>query len=77
MEDSFNSEGEGPYDGGMDARVVSKDLVDMKTKGSVELKVAAARVEGRVSQLPSTVQLLGFVPVVRAVAGVTRFITGP
>jgi hypothetical protein len=56
---------------------VSKDLVDMKTKDSVELKVAAARLEGHVSQLPSTGQLLGFVPAVRAIARVTRFITGP
>lgn len=56
---------------------VSKDLTDIKTKDLVELKVAAAKLEGRVSQLPSTVQLLGFVLAVLAIAGATRFITGP
>jgi hypothetical protein len=56
---------------------VSKDLVDIRTKDLVELKVAAAKLEGRVSQPPSTVQLLGFDPAVLAIAGVTRFITGP
>jgi hypothetical protein len=100
LEGSFNSEGGGPYDGGMEARVarleaglsdikatlarlepvlsqVSKDLVDIRTKDLVELKVAAAKLEGRVSQLPSTIQLLGFVLAVPTIAGVTRFITGP
>lgn len=107
MEGSFNSDGEGPYGGGMEARVVrleaglsdikatlarlepvlsqvskdlgqlSKDVAEIKTKDLVELKVAAAKLEGRVSQLPSTVQLLGFVLAVLAIAGVTRFITGP
>lgn len=100
MEGSFNSEGGGPYDGGMEARVarleaglsdikatlarlepvlsqVSKDLVDIRTKDLVELKAAAAKLEGRVSQLPSTIQLLGFVLAVPTIAGVTRFITGP
>ena len=121
MEGSFNSEGGGPYGGGMEARVarletgvseiklalarlepvlgqVSKDLADFRSdikdlrsemkdvkseiadlrqKDLVELKVAAAKLEGRVSQLPSTVQLLGFVLAVLAIAGVTRFITGP
>ena len=113
MEGSFNSEGEGPYGGGMEARVarleagmsdikatlgrlepvlgqmskdlgqiskdlgqLSKDVVDIKTKDLVELKVAAAKLEERVSQLPSTVQLLGFVLAVLAIAGITRFITG-
>ena len=56
---------------------VSKDLVDIRTKDLVELKVAAAKLEGRVSQLPSTIQLLGFVLAVPTIAGVTRFITGP
>jgi hypothetical protein len=50
---------------------VSKDLVDIRTKDLVELKVAAAKLEGRVSQLPSTIQLLGFVLAVPAIAGVT------
>ena len=107
MEGSFNSEGGGPYDGGMEARVtrleaglsdikatlarlepvlsqvskdlaqVSKDVVDIRTKDLVELKAAAAKLEGRVSQLPSTIQLLGFVLAVPTIAGVTRFITGP
>ena len=56
---------------------VSKDLVDIRTKDLVELKVAAAKLEGRVSQLPSTIQLLGFVLAVPTIAGVTRFVTGP
>ena len=56
---------------------VSKDLVDIRTKDLVELKAAAAKLEGRVSQLPSTIQLLGFVLAVPTIAGVTRFITGP
>jgi predicted nucleic acid-binding Zn-ribbon protein len=56
---------------------LSEDLTDIKSKDLVELKVAAAKLEGRVSQFPSTVQLLGFVPAVLAIAGVTRFITGP
>ncbi len=56
---------------------VSKDLADIKAKDLVELKVAAAKLEGRVSQLPSTVQLLGSVLAVPAIAGVTRFTTGP
>ncbi len=100
MEGSFNSEGKGPYGGGVEARVarfeaglsdvkptlarlepvlsqVSKDLADIKTKDLVELKVAAAKLDGRVSQLPSTVQLPGFVRAVLAIAGVTRLIKGP
>ncbi len=56
---------------------VSMDLVDIRTKDLVELKAAAAKLEGRVSQLPSTIQLLGFVLAVPTIAGVTRFITGP
>lgn len=56
---------------------MSKDVADIKSKDLVELKVAAAKLDGRVSQLPSTVQLLGFVLAVLAIAGVTRFITGP
>ena len=56
---------------------LSKDVADIKSKDLVELKVAAAKLDGRVSQLPSTVQLLGFVLAVLAIAGVTRFITGP
>ena len=56
---------------------VSKNVVDIRTKDLVELKVAAAKLEGRVSQLPSTIQLLGFVLAVLTIAGVTRFITGP
>ncbi len=56
---------------------VSKDLVDIRTKDLVELKAAAAKLEGRVSQLPSTIQLLGFVLAVPTIAGVTRFIMGP
>ena len=56
---------------------LSKGLADIKTKDLVELKVAAAKLEGRVSQLPSTVQLLGFVLAVLAIAGATRLITGP
>ena len=56
---------------------VSKDLVDIRTKDLVELKAAAAKLEGHVSQLPSTIQLLGFVLAVPTIAGVTRFITGP
>lgn len=56
---------------------VSKDLVDIRTKDLVELKAAAAKLEGRVSQLPSTIQLLGFVLAVPTIAGVTRFVTGP
>jgi hypothetical protein len=43
---------------------VSKDLV--------ELKVAVAKLEGRTSQLPTTVQMLGFIFIVLAVAGVTK-----
>jgi hypothetical protein len=100
LEGSFNSEGGGPYDGGMEAHVarleaglsdikailarlepvlsqVSKDLVDIRTKDLVELKAAAAKLEGHVSQLPSTIQLLGFVLAVPTIAGVTRFVTGP
>jgi hypothetical protein len=56
---------------------VSKDLVDIRTKDLVELKAAAAKLEGHVSQLPSTIQLLGFVLAVPTIAGVTRFVTGP
>ncbi len=55
---------------------VSRD-VGQVSKDLVELKVAAAKLDGRVSQLPSTVQLPGFVLAVLAIAGVTRFITGP
>lgn len=56
---------------------VSKDLADIKTKDLVDLKVAAAKLEGRVSQLPSTVQMLGFILAVLAIAGVTRYLGGP
>ena len=56
---------------------LSKDLADIRTKNFVALKVGVAKLEGRVSQLPSSVQLLGFVLAVLAIAGVTRFITGP
>ena len=100
MEGSFNSEGGGPYGGGMEARVarleaglsdikatltrlgpvlsqMSKDLTDVRSKDLVEVKVEAAKLEGRVSQLPSTVQPIGFVPALLAIAGVTRSITGP
>jgi hypothetical protein len=45
---------------------VSKDLV--------ELKVAVAKLEGRTSQLPTTVQMLGFIFIVLAVAGVTKYL---
>ena len=48
---------------------VSKDLV--------ELKVSVAKLGGRVSQIPATVQLLGSLLAVLAIAGVTRFITAP
>ena len=48
---------------------VSKDLV--------ELKFAAAKLEGRVSQLPSTIQMIGFVPAVLAITGATRFFGSP
>jgi hypothetical protein len=44
---------------------VSKDLM--------ELKVAVAKLEGRTSQLPTTIQMLGFIFVVLAVAGVTKY----
>ena len=55
---------------------VSRGLADIRSKDLVELKVAAAKPEGRVSQLPSTIQLLGFVLAVSPIAGVTRFTTG-
>jgi len=45
---------------------VSKDLVD--------LKVAVAKLEWRTSQLPTTVQMLGFIFIVLAVAGVTKYL---
>ena len=45
---------------------VSKDLV--------ELKVAVAKLEGRTSQLPTTIQMLGFIFIVLAVAGVTKYL---
>ena len=53
---------------------VSKELADIRTKDSVELKVAVAKLEGRTSQLPTTVQMMGFIFVVLAVAGVTRYL---
>jgi archaellum component FlaC len=56
---------------------VSKDLANLRSKDLVELKVSVAKLEGRVSQLPSTVQPLGFVLAVLAIAGGTRFIAGP
>lgn len=111
MEGSFNSEGGGPYDGGMEARAarleaglsdikatlarlepalaqiskefgqvskdvaqVSKDLVDVKTKDLVNLKVGLAKLEGRVSQLPTTIQMIGFIFAVLAIAGTTRYL---
>ena len=52
-------------------------VLNRMSKNVVELKVASAKLDGRVSQLPSTVQLLGFVLAVLAIAGVTRFTTGP
>jgi hypothetical protein len=60
-----------------DVKDVKAELADIKQNGLVDLKVAAAKLEGRVSQLPSTVQLRGFVRAVLAIAGVTRFVTGP
>ena len=53
---------------------VSKDLADIRTKDLVELKVAVAKLEGRTSQLPTTVQMLGFIFIVLAVAGVTKYL---
>jgi hypothetical protein len=97
VEASFPPVGEGPYDGGMEARAarleagmsdikatlarlepllsqVSKDLADIRTKDSVELKVAVAKLEGPSSQLPTTVRMMGFIFVVPAVTGVTRYL---
>ena len=62
---------------GSEVKDVRSELADIRQKDLVELKVAAAKLEGRVSQLPSTVQPLGFVLAVLAIAGVTLFTTGP
>ena len=40
----------------------------------MDVKVAVAKLEGRISQLPTTVQMLGFTFVVLAVAGVTQYL---
>ena len=89
MEGSFPPEGCGPYDGGMEARVARLEagVSDIKatlarlepvlsqvSKDLVELKVAVAKLEGRTSQLPTTVQMLGFIFIVLAVAGVTKYL---
>lgn len=60
-----------------DVKDLRSDVTDLRSKDLVDLKVAAAKLEGRVSQLPSTVQLLGFVLAVLAIAGVTRYLGGP
>ena len=53
---------------------VKKDLLDLKTKDLVELKVGLARLEGRVSQLRTTIQMIGFIFAVLALAGFTRYL---
>ncbi len=55
---------------------MSEELTSLRSKDLVEPKVSMAKLEGRVSRLPSMVQPLGFVLAVLAIAGVTRFITG-
>jgi hypothetical protein len=39
----------------------------------VELEVSVAKLEGRVSQLPTTIQMIGFI-VVLAIAGGTKYL---
>lgn len=91
MEGSLTPEGGGPYDGDMESRVarLESGVSDIKatlvrlepvlnrmSKDLVELKVSVAKLGGRVSQLPSTIQMIGFVRAVLAIAGVTRFFGG-
>jgi predicted nucleic acid-binding Zn-ribbon protein len=57
-----------------DLKEVRTDLKDLRSKDLVDVKVAVAKLEGRVSQLPTTIQMLGFIFVVLAVAGVTKYL---
>lgn len=83
--------GDGPDDPRMEARVakleeglasvsatlarIEKALEDARKEQADQAK-ALARLDGRVSQLPTTLQLIGFILAVLAIAGVTRVFVG-
>ncbi len=85
------SGGDGPYDPRMEARVakleenltalsatltrIEKAADDIRKEQTEQAK-ALARMDGRVSQLPTTLQLIGFILAVLAIAGVTRVFVG-
>jgi uncharacterized protein YceH (UPF0502 family) len=52
---------------------VPEASTDIRTKDLVELEVSVAKLEGRVSQLPTTIQMIGFI-VVLAIAGGTKYL---
>ena len=57
-----------------DLKDLRSDLTDLRSKDLVDVKVSVAKLDGRVSQLPTTIQMLGFTFVVLAVAGVTKYL---
>jgi uncharacterized coiled-coil protein SlyX len=57
-----------------DLKDLRSDVTDLRSKDLVDVKVAVAKLEGRVSQLPTTVQMLGFIFIVLAAAGVTKYL---
>lgn len=79
----------GPHDPGMDARVRAledgqkalldgqqsiKDALEKLRDGQQKALVELAELKGRVSQLPTTLQMIGFVVVVLGIAGVSRWL---
>jgi hypothetical protein len=54
---------------------IEKSLEDVRKEQADQAK-ALARLDGRVSQLPTTLQLIGFILAVLAIAGVTRVFVG-
>ena len=88
---SLPPSGQGPDDPDMEARVakleegliataatlarIEKSLDDVRKEQADQAK-ALARLDGRVSQLPTTLQLIGFILAVLAIAGVTRVFVG-
>jgi hypothetical protein len=54
---------------------IEKSLDEVRKEQTDQAK-ALARLDGRVSQLPTTLQLIGFILAVLAIAGVTRVFVG-
>lgn len=57
-----------------DVKGLRSEVADLKTNDLVELKVGLARLEGRMSQLPTTIQMIGSIFAVLALAGFTRYL---